>query len=91
MRHIRDAATSLILFSEILVACGFTLMVGHTRFSDWTIVLWQFLIPSWIILTIPFWIRDIVKRSTRKQAAFAILVALPSLLLDAWILRWGRI
>jgi hypothetical protein len=85
--HIK--ATSLFLFSEILILCGLTVGLGHTRFSNWSVVLWQFGIPSVLLLTVPFWLRDILKRERRKQAVIALLVALPSVLMEAWAFHRG--
>ena len=83
-------ADSLILavFNVVLVASGFLLLT--TSYAILFIaVLWGAL-PFSLLFTLGFWVRDI-RGAFRRQAKIALLVSLPVLLFEIWLLGFHKL
>jgi hypothetical protein len=85
-----EIADSLILasFNLILVATGFLLLI--TSYAIVSIAVFWCAIPVSLLLTLAFWIRD-SRKGLRTQARIAVLVSLPVLVYEIWLLGFHRL
>lgn len=83
-------ADSLILaiFNLVLVASGFLLLT--TSYAILFIAVIWCALPISLLLTIGFSVRDI-RRGLRRQAYIALLVSLPVLSYEIWLLGFHRL
>lgn len=80
--ELKAAATSLLVASTNLLLSGVALLLGFTNYAEWAVLLFMVFVPLLIAVTLVFFVRDVWKRTTRKQAVLAILLSFPALALE---------
>jgi hypothetical protein len=87
---LKAAATSLLAASTNLLLSGVGLLLGFTSYGEWAVVLFMVFVPLLVGVTLVFFVCDVLRRTTRRQAIFALVLAFPTLLLEGWFYNWGR-
>jgi hypothetical protein len=87
---LKAAATSLVAASTNLFLSGVGLLLGFTSYAEWAVVLFMVFVPLLIAVTLVFFVRDVWRTTTRKQAVLAILLSFPALALEDWFYNWGK-
>jgi hypothetical protein len=83
-------ADSLILavLNVVLVASGF--LVLTTSYAILFIAVFWCALPFSLLFTLGFWVRDI-RGAFRRQAKIALLISLPVLLFEIWLLGFHKL
>jgi hypothetical protein len=88
---LKAAATSLVVASTNLLLSGVGLLLGfHTPYGEWAVVLFMVLVPPLFVATLVFFVRDVMRKTTRRQAILALLFSLPTLVVESWFYNWFR-
>jgi hypothetical protein len=87
---LKAAATSLLAASANLILSGLGLLLGFTAYSEWAVVLFMVFVPVLAAVTLIFFVRDVLRTTTRRQAILALLLSLPPLAVEGWFYNWGK-
>jgi hypothetical protein len=90
LMKLKETATSLLTASTNLLLSGLGLSLGFTSYSEWAVLLLMVVVPVLLVVTVVFFLRDVWRKATRKQAVVALLLSFPTLALEGWFFNWGR-
>lgn len=81
------AAGSLILSSLASLFSVIVFLLAYVVRSDWASILWWAVLPELLVLTLFYLVADLVRSTTRRQATVSLLIALPALITQVWLLE----
>jgi hypothetical protein len=89
--RIAELSDSLVLasFNVLLAALGFSLLA--TSYAILFVAVFWCALPVGLLLNLGFWVRDMKSKAHRTHAKIAVLVLMPLIAYEVWLLSFARL
>jgi fatty-acid desaturase len=74
----------MVLSSLASLLAVIAFLLAYVFRNDWAIVLWWAVLPELLVFTLAYLVADFAHSTTRRQATFSLLIALPALITQVW-------